>query len=296
MNAPQILVLRPGALGDTVVTEPVIASLRAAFPLSDIRIVGRTDYLPLLVGEGLADGCTSMDDAAFLPLFGDGPPPECDVMLAFLPDEEGTLRAKLERPGRQAVVFDPRPHGGPHIVDHLLGALEPLGVPVLRRRPQVACRSEWRDAAMALVGGEYAVVHPGSGGRAKLWGPEKWAAVIDGLRPLPVVVTQGEADDGIIDALLALAPEEPTVVRDQPITTVAGVLARAKAYVGCDSGVTHLAAALGAPTVAIFGPTDPAVWAPRGRLVRVLRGTDGSTDTVSAAAVVVAARAVRVIP
>ena len=56
---------------------------------------------------------------------------------------------------------------------------------------------------------------------------------------------------------------------------LARFLAGARAYIGNDSGITHMAAAVGVPTIALFGPTDPAVWSPRGRMVRILRAGDG---------------------
>jgi ADP-heptose:LPS heptosyltransferase len=67
-------------------------------------------------------------------------------------------------------------------------------------------------------------------------------------------------------------PTEPAVVRRGELPTVAGILAQAHVYVGHDSGMTHLAALLDVPTVALFGPTDPERWGPRGRHVTVLRG------------------------
>ena len=59
------------------------------------------------------------------------------------------------------------------------------------------------------------------------------------------------------------------------------ILARCRAFVGNDSGVSHLAAALGVPTVALFGPTRPEHWAPRGERVRVLLGRNGRLDEIS---------------
>ena len=73
---------------------------------------------------------------------------------------------------------------------------------------------------------------------------------------------RGPADDDAA-ALLETVPGA-CVARDLPLRVLAALLARAGAYVGNDSGVTHLAAASGAPTIALFGPTDPRVWAPLG--------------------------------
>jgi ADP-heptose:LPS heptosyltransferase len=82
-----------------------------------------------------------------------------------------------------------------------------------------------------------------------------------------VIVSAGPAD----------APAAPDALdavwaADLPLERLAALIARAGAFVGNDSGPTHLAAALGRPTVALFGPTDPAVWAPLGPGVRVLAG------------------------
>jgi ADP-heptose:LPS heptosyltransferase len=66
-------------------------------------------------------------------------------------------------------------------------------------------------------------------------------------------------------------PLEGTVVRIEDLYSLARWLARARLYVGNDSGITHLAAAAGAPVLALFGPSDPEIWAPRGPNVRVAR-------------------------
>ncbi len=275
-DSPGILIIRPGALGDTVVTEPVVAALRSRHPDAHIEIAGRTDFLPLLVGPGLADACRSTDSAAFTSLFARGPVdlPERDIILAYLPDESGSIAARLRTVAGSAVVFDPRPPAaGVHIVDHLLTALDPLGVPPVRARPILPRRNEWSAAAVGLLSGEtggYVVIHPGSGGRCKLLPPDTWAALIDELRPRRVVLTCGPADDAVVaDVLDRVGGPAPRVVQHEPAATLAGVLANADGYFGCDSGVTHLAAALGAPTVAVFTSTDPGTWAPRGPHVRV---------------------------
>ena len=87
---------------------------------------------------------------------------------------------------------------------------------------------------------------------------------------------------GAVEALAVGA----TVLSGSPLPDVAGVLAACRAYVGNDSGVTHLAAALGLPVVAIFGPSDPEKWAPRGDRVRILR--DPCLDHITTDAVLAA--------
>jgi heptosyltransferase III len=92
---------------------------------------------------------------------------------------------------------------------------------------------------------------------------------------------EGPADSGAIAQLLAgLEGERPPVASSLGVPLLAALLSLSGCYLGNDSGVTHLAAAAGAPVVALFGPTDPAVWGPRGRKVTVLRAGDGPGETM----------------
>jgi ADP-heptose:LPS heptosyltransferase len=88
---------------------------------------------------------------------------------------------------------------------------------------------------------------------------------------VPLGALAGPADGPAVEALLEDgALQEGALARDWPLPEIAALLSLARAVVGNDSGPTHLAAAVGCPTVALFGPTDPAVWAPPGAHVRVI--------------------------
>jgi heptosyltransferase III len=276
----RILIIRPAALGDTIVTAPVIAALRGAAPDALVRIAGRLDYLPLLVGPCLADACCSTDDAAFTSLYTRGPLalPPTDWVVAYLSDEDGSLQARLAGSVERVAVFDPRPpdDGSVHIVDHLLSALRPLGI----NAPAGACPALASPNPSHRAGNDAPVViHPGSGGRAKTWPAAAWAEVMDGLGDVPVVVTAGPADGEIIGALEEHVGQREgcTLLRCPSVMILAQVLSEARAYAGVDSGVSHLAAALGVPSVVIFGPTHPATWAPRGPRVHILRDGESAS-------------------
>ena len=115
----------------------------------------------------------------------------------------------------------------------------------------------------------FLAIHPGSGSPAKNWPAPRIAALVRSLGAARWLLVRGPADD----AAAALETEPGArVARDLPLRVLAALLARAGAYVGNDSGVTHLAAASGAPTIALFGATDPRVWAPLGPCVEVIRG------------------------
>jgi len=118
------------------------------------------------------------------------------------------------------------------------------------------------------------VIHPGSGSRFKCLKPEILAETIRQLQVhgKPSVVIEGPADQGAVEALCRLVLQPITVIKDVDLSTLAGVLHHAQLYIGHDSGITHLSAVVGTPTLAVFGPTDPVRWAPRGSHVRVLQG------------------------
>jgi len=114
-------------------------------------------------------------------------------------------------------------------------------------------------------------IHPGSGSPAKNWSPENFAAVAEGMsRRGKIFLISGPANDGLDEVRKALRKANPLVLENLPLLQLAALLKRSTAYLGNDSGITHLAAVLGLPTVAIFGPTDPATWGPRGSEVRIL--------------------------
>lgn len=118
------------------------------------------------------------------------------------------------------------------------------------------------------------VVHVGAGAETKRWAMAQWAEVVRGVRP-PVSVIAGE-----VEAERLRGEERGHFERMggrfiEDLGSLAGLLKQARAYAGCDSGPSHLAAQLGVPTVAVFGPTDPARWSPVGPGVEVVRAPGG---------------------
>jgi ADP-heptose:LPS heptosyltransferase len=112
----------------------------------------------------------------------------------------------------------------------------------------------------------FLAVHPGSGSRVKNWPFDRFIETARRLSPgRPWLLVLGPAEDDV------RPPPDARLARDLPLRTLGAVLARAGLFLGNDSGVTHLAAACGTRTLALFGPTDPAQWAPVGGAVRTLR-------------------------
>ncbi|HEX9069842.1 MAG TPA: glycosyltransferase family 9 protein [Ktedonobacterales bacterium] len=127
-------------------------------------------------------------------------------------------------------------------------------------------------------------VHPGSGGRHKIWPAPQMAALCelliqDGWQPLLI---EGPADAAAVAAVLARLSQPVPVARDLSLAALASLLARCAGYAGNDSGVTHLAALCGVPTVAVFGPTRPQVWRPLGLRVTVVEAAGGDLSSLGA--------------
>ncbi len=130
----------------------------------------------------------------------------------------------------------------------------------------------------------FVAVHPGSGSPRKNWPADRFEALARELaQGAPWLLVHGPAE-------AAQRPAEGAVAAlNLPLRVLARVLSAAGVYVGNDSGVSHLAAAAGAPTLVLFGPTDPALWAPVGPRVRVLRGEAGQIEELTGAEVAAAA-------
>ena len=153
--------------------------------------------------------------------------------------------------------------------EHLLETVTPAGADALRWREPVAVSASVLDAGRIELDragwdgrGPVLVVHPGAGGRTKQWPAQGFASVLESLdargRPL-IVIHRGPADGSAVGALLARLLRGAAVLEEPLLRTLAGVLSHASAYLGNDSGISHLAAALGVPSCVLF-TADHLAW------------------------------------
>ncbi|MBI2161625.1 MAG: glycosyltransferase family 9 protein [Candidatus Rokubacteria bacterium] len=143
----------------------------------------------------------------------------------------------------------------------------PVPVPArLTEEGRRALRDSGWDGDTPLV-----VVHPGAGGIAKRWPAEGFAAVLERLAArgrITLAVHQGPADAEAVAALEARLRGPTIVLKEPSLPALAGMLRGATAYLGNDSGVSHLASALGVPSVVLF-TADKLDWRPWARHVEV---------------------------
>jgi ADP-heptose:LPS heptosyltransferase len=289
--ATRILVLRPGAIGDTLLTVPALHALRQRFPGARNEMAGNAAALPLLASSGMIDRAVSFDDPRVPRLFmpaepaSDDPFLGLDLAVAWCADPDGLLsRGLAARGASQVVVRTSRPVATRrvHVARYLIETLGPLGVaqdgpvavPAIRASTGGERQARDELAILGLEGRPFVAIQPGSGSPSKNWPAERFADVIAELEQrhgLPVLVLGGPADGEVIERLEAAAVRPLRLLLHQPLVVVAAILRRARAFLGNDSGISHLAGMLGLPTLALFGPTDPALWAPLGPRVRVLR-------------------------
>jgi ADP-heptose:LPS heptosyltransferase len=121
------------------------------------------------------------------------------------------------------------------------------------------------------------VIQPGSGGTHKCWHIDNFLAVAKelSLRGIQAVFLLGPAEmDRFSDTAIKGIDKIAKTLKNPPLVDVLGLLSCSAGYLGNDSGITHLAAALGVKTIVVFGPTDPALYAPIGPKVKVF--TDNS--------------------
>lgn len=257
------VVVHTGGIGDFLLACPALARLAREGP---IDLVGNRSRLDLAVAAGIAAAAHALDAVDFASVFTEPSSRLRDFLARFdrcivwMRDEDGHVRRAVQRCGvRDVRVFAglPPPGWREPASRYYLDCLGMADAPPLRL------------AIAPAPAAHDVIIHPGSGSVKKNWPLDRFQALAVELRAKgrAVIWCLGPAE-----ADMQFADGNPCL-RAASLVSLAGELAAARLYIGNDSGVTHLAAAVGSPTVAVFGPTDPRVWAPRGDHVTVAQGT-----------------------
>jgi ADP-heptose:LPS heptosyltransferase len=239
---------------------------------------------------GLVDRWMSVQASACSALFGGSMPEDavlnewlgrCEVAVGWTGDDDGAMASALKQCGAAAVIVRSpfastlaSVHQSDRFLEIMGGqpdevSMAPLSLPEQLRVEAEARLVEWGIARNRPL----AIIHPGSGSRHKCVKPAILHEVLKGLREqgLEALILEGPADHGMVEQLRIQGGGSLRVLQGLSLRLLAGVLSQFDVFLGHDSGVSHLAALMGTPTVALFGPTDPARWAPRGPAVTVIR-------------------------
>jgi heptosyltransferase III len=280
----KILVLRGGALGDLILTLPVLRELRNDFPDSNLELWGIFPQARLAASE-FVHRVERLDAPDLVPLFVDGPLPPLvrnkldgfDLAISFLSDSDGIVERNLANAGvKQVVACSTRMRPEMHAVFQLAEVLGRLGLTLHDPIPRLAVGP--KPVRSPTLG-----FHVGSGSPQKNWPIDHWIELIQRLEGVfsDFLLVGGEADDKTVRAFRTRCRLRPLrTLLNHSLADLCQALNGCAVFVGHDTGVTHLAAAIGIPTVALFGPTDANVWAPLGDHVSVIRSPDGTMASI----------------
>lgn len=279
--ARNILIFHTGALGDLVLAWPKILGVARVMPQCRVIVITHGQKAKL-VEQVLRVESRDIENG-WANLFGDGHLPEkgqklltgARLVLSFVA-EEGSQWARQVRavaPEAEIHFLPARPPANyqKHATKFLLERLETD--PILHSAASGMLDSIRKSGlgSRTFDPSGPVIIHPGSGSTTKNWPVERWVEVIKKLdRPANILLGEVELEKMPKRDRAALAGLVP-VVESKDLDTLLATLTGAAGFLGHDSGPSHLAAMLGLPTLALFGPTDPAVWSPIGPHVATVR-------------------------
>ncbi len=282
MTEPRFLVVRLGSLGDIVHTFPAVAGLRESFPKAEIIWLTHPRWKDLVESSELVTEIWELETRSFASVR--------DVLsrvrkrkftiaidyqglwksaalpfLARVPRRIGFSFHSVREFGVPLLYTDRVRVSSAHIADqngelsHRAGAQNGVA-PFLLSVPSLQ-----EAFALQLLRGfnidRYVVLSPGGGWRSKCWPPERYGALCQQIHAnlgLRCILNQGPGDEDCIAAVKAVSGDAAPIACQSSLHQLMVFLRNALCVVGGDTGPLHLAAALGTPVVALFGPTDPA--------------------------------------
>jgi heptosyltransferase-3 len=298
----RILIIRPGALGDTLMLAPALAQMKGR---GDIALVARRPGLDILrpfVREGMdyerggwyrlfVDDPSLIRNGMFNNMTkpspstgeGQGEGGAADLAVAFLSAQSEKVRDNLKvlMPGSSIHLFPPFPQKeeNVHAAFYLAKCMESAGCAVNPGKAiaEATHRPLVEGEPFLVPGPERRIVfHPGSGGTAKNHPREFWAALLRDFRGIesnkaPLAVLLGPAEESCLPFYREqLSGDETEIIFSPEMEPLLRLLKSAPLYLGHDSGITHLAAMLGTPTIALFRKNNLQQWKPLGPRVEVI--------------------------
>ena len=291
----RVLAVRGGALGDFILTLPALGGLREAG--FEVQLLTRPAYGQLAQDFRLVSGWRSLEAPAVAGLLVPGAHVDAawrgwlagfESVISWLPDQDGAFQQQILSCGVKRFHQGDWRCAGPAPASRQLAAvIESVGAGADDRVDLLAGHHGLPEAR-----GNRIAFHPGSGSPRKNWPLERWLTVIQQVQRVQPetrwLVITGEAESDRLPAITAAwdarsLPWES--LHGLELSTLANRLRECGGFFGHDSGISHLAAVCGVPCGLLFGPTDPAVWAPLGDDVQVLRAAQGNLENLGPAAV-----------
>ena len=294
----RILVIRGGAIGDFILTLPALKALREGYPHAHLEILGYKHIAVLAENRFYAQAIRSIEYGALSSFFAKNSklPAELanyftsfDLIISYLYDPDGIFENNLRRCGVENLIHGPaKVDDHQHAARQLARPLEELGLRASDFAPRIYPSTEDRQLAQEFLRDlprPLVALHPGSGSDRKNWPLEDWIELGNDLLAREsfrgsIVVISGEADYTQVARLEELWKDERVAFsKDLPLVHLAALLENS-IFLGHDSGISHLAAAAGAKCILLFGPTNPAVWAPMNADAQVIGAPSGEMPSL----------------
>lgn len=298
----KILVIRGGAIGDFILTLPVLAALRQQLPEAHLEVLGYPHIAQLAVAGQLADEVRSIEARPLAGFFARHGRLEkklteyfagFPLIVSYLYDPDLIFQENVARCSKAQFIAGPhRPDEtlDEHATAVFLRPLERLAIFDADSLPRLMLTETGTPISPA---GRWLALHPGSGSEKKNWPEQNWRQLIEHLAlatDLHLLLVGGEAEGDRLQRLATALPSERIqLAQNRPLEDLAGRLKGCSGFIGHDSGISHLAAAVGLPTLVLWGDTRQSIWRPRGDHVTVIASPMGvsgiGVETVVAEAV-----------
>jgi heptosyltransferase III len=280
----KILVIRGGAIGDFILTLPALAALRQQFPEAHLEVLGYPHIVQLAQAGGLVDKVQAIEARALAGFFARNGElaeqlrdyfAEFSIIISYLYDPDEIFKMNVARCSfGQFIVGPHRPNESEclHATKVFLKPLERLAIFEADPVPRLTLNLQPSTLNQLAL-------HPGSGSERKNWPEAKWVELIARLlnsSGVNLLLVGGEAEGERLQRLAAaLPPVRCSVAKSLPLAELAARLRSCAAFVGHDSGITHLASSLGVPTLALWGDTVEEIWRPLGERSTIVREAVG---------------------
>lgn len=277
MKQKKLLVIHQGALGDVISACPAILELKRKYARIDVLCQGQVGRLMQYLN--IATRAYPLESAAFATLFSDCPESrvkhviksyDAILLLSFSSGLEENLKRITRNPVHR-IPPRPAPEKRLRVTRYLLDRLKPIGlIDTIDKNEASSLRAINRAVIQAETSKPYRIIiHPGSGSPKKNWPLPLFIEVGRRLKSMAMKpeFILGPAEYHLLDELNRISGEVRII---DDLIVLAEELVKSAGFVGNDSGVSHLSAFLGLPTVVIFGPSDPKRWAPKGTSVRII--------------------------
>ncbi len=283
----RVLVIFPGALGDLVCLLSALDAIARRHPDASVELMARAELARFMVARTVLSREHSIDAREVGALFIDSHDAlaharaffsSFDRIYSFFAFDDPRFRANLAAATDGLVSFHPfRPNGPGHMADAYMRSIDETDTPDSSLDTRIEPTPDDLSAAAAVLAASrcaprnFVAIFPGSGSPSKNWPAANFAALASTLAATAAVaIILGPAEASLESFFAPLRSRGLTVLTSLELGAVAGLARLSTAFVGNDSGVSHLAAATGTRGVVLFGPTDPTRWRPLGR-VTILR-------------------------